>query len=404
MDILFIHQNMPGQFGRLAHHFAVEGHRVVFMTRRSDRDIPGVRRITYTPRRRPGEGVHHYLQSLEQGILNGQEVQRACLDLRREGFDPALVVAHPGWGESLFVKEVFARPQIAYAEYYYSAHGADADFDPAEPPPLDRRNLLRVRNAAMLLALEAADHAWSPTEWQRSRFPDFLQPRIETIFDGIDSDMVKPDPSARLALPDGRVLTRNDEVITYAARNLEPYRGFPVFMRALKQVLVARPQAQVVIAGGDEVSYGKPPEGGGTWREHMMAETGLPADRVHFLGHQPYDAYLRVLQVSALHVYLTYPFVLSWSFMEALAAGCRILASDTPPVREMVSDGENGWLTDFFDHDALAGRMTGLLASGDDEGMRTAARASILGRYDAVTCLTRQLDMFERVSGRRWIS
>ncbi len=402
MDILFIHQNMPGQFGRLARHLAANGHRVVFITKRGDRDIPGVRRITYAPHRQPAGGVHHYIQGLEQGILNGQEVQRACLNLRREGFDPALVVAHPGWGESLFVKDVFARPQIVYAEYYYSASGADADFDSAEPPPLDRRNLLRVRNATMLLALEAADRGWSPTGWQRSRFPDFLQPHIETIFDGIDTEVVKPDASARLTLPNGCTLTRNDEVITYAARNLEPYRGFPVFMRALKQVLAARPQAQVVIAGGDEVSYGKPPEGGGTWREHMMAETGLPADRVHFLGHLPYDAYMRVLQVSALHVYLTYPFVLSWSFMEALAAGCRILASDTAPVQEMVSNGGNGWLTGFFDHDALAGRMTALLTSGDDETMRTAARASILGRYDAATCLNRQLDMFERVSGRRW--
>lgn len=401
MKILFVHQNMPGQFKHLAPVLVRAGHEVAFITKRTDTTIEGIRHIAYQPTRSAHASTHHYLRLFENSVLHGQQVVRKCQDLLSEGFVPDLIVAHPGWGESLFIKEMFARsPLVSYCEFFYSSRGADVGFDPDDPPTLDTVCRTRARNAHLILSLDAADHGWSPTEWQRSRHPAVYQPKIRTIFDGIDTQVVKPDANASFALPDGRVLTRSDEVITYVARNLEPYRGFPTFIRALPGVLRRRPRARIVIVGGDEVSYGAPPKGGGTWREAMLAEVPLPLERVHFVGKLPYRTYLSLLQVSSVHVYLTYPFVLSWSFMEAMAAECLIVGSRTAPVAEVLRHGENGLFTDFFDHGRVATDIEAALEHPDRSRLKKAARETILDHYDLATCLPKQLGFLEEACGR----
>jgi glycosyltransferase involved in cell wall biosynthesis len=253
----------------------------------------------------------------------------------------------------------------------------------------------RARNAHLTLALEASDAAYTPTQWQRSLHPTPLQPMIDVIFDGIDATAIYPDPAARFVLPSGRVLSTEDEVVTYVARNLEPYRGFPTFMRSLPALLARRPQAQVLVAGGDGVSYGMPPAGYPNWRERLLAELpGLDLSRVHFLGQLPYRAYLSLLQISCVHVYLTVPFVLSWSCLEAMAAGCLLVASGTPPVEEVIAHGHTGTLVDFFDPAALADQVAALLAGRGDPTqahMRAAARQTVLDRYALPDCLARQM-------------
>ncbi|MBW8733596.1 MAG: glycosyltransferase family 4 protein [Asticcacaulis sp.] len=401
MKILMLHQNMPGQFKYLAPALARAGNEVVFVTKQKTVEIAGVRKIMYEPHRQVRSSTHHYMRLFENGILHGQQVARTCQQLAGERFIPDLVIAHPGWGESLFIKDVFPRaPLINYCEFYYQGHGADIGFDPEKPVGLDDLCRARARNAHLLLSLEACDRGWSPTEWQKSRHPTALQNKISTIFDGIDINTVKPDPAARFALPDGRELTAKDEVITYVARNLEPYRGFPTFIRALPRLLKERPKAQVVIVGGDGVSYGAPPTEGGTWREVMLKEVSLPKGRVHFMGQVPYAKYVSLLQISSAHVYLTYPFVLSWSFMEAMAAGCLIVASDTAPVREVLTPGENGYFTDFFDPDKVVASVVAALKDKDSKRLREAARATIMGKYDLASCLPRQLAMIEAVAGK----
>ena len=408
MDILFIHQNMPAQFKHLAPALAAQPrHRVVFITRREGGDLPGVRRVSYAGPRPAGERTHHYVRQFESSVRYGQQAARVMLDLKREGFDPAVVIGHPGWGEMLFVKEVFPRARvISYAEFYYNARGSDVGFEPGSVVSLDTVCRARARNAHLLLSLEMADVGLSPTEWQRSQHPTIFQPKIKTIFDGIDTDIVKPNPKAAFKLDDGRTLTRDNEVLTYVARNFEPYRGFPSFIRSLPAILAARPNAHVVITGGDEVSYGKEPPDGKTWRQVMLAEVPLDgpefAGRVHFTGKLGYARYLSLLQVSSVHMYLTVPFVLSWSCFEALSSGCVIVASDTAPVREVIDHGENGFLVEMYDPEAISRQtIEALAARGDMLSIRKAARGLIGDRYALQKCLPRQIAMVNRAADCR---
>lgn len=401
MKILFVHQNMPGQFKHLAPALAAAGHEVVFVTKREGIALPGVRRVGYALPRTARPETHHYVRSFENAVIYGQQVVRACQQLRREGFQPDVIVAHPGWGEALFLKDIYPRtPLLNYCEFFYRGRGADLGFDPEEPAELDDICRARARSAHLLVSLESCDAGMTPTAWQQSLHPARLRSKIKVIFDGIDTDAVRPDPEARFALPDGTILGRDDEIVTYVARNLEPYRGFPAFIRSLPRILEKRPRARVAILGGDEISYGRPPRQGGTWRETMLAEVPVDPARVHFLGKIPYRHYVSLLQVSSAHVYLTRPFVLSWSCLEAMAAGCVVVASATKPVEEVIEDGRNGLLVDFLKPDEIAERTIEALAAGDKlADLRRNARKTIEGDYALSKCLPRQLKLVRDVAG-----
>ena len=392
MKFLFVHQNCPGQFRHLAPALAAEGHEVVFIGQKDKQTPAGVKRLEYAPHRAVTPRIHPYLAATEAAVLNGQAVARLGFSLKREGWTPDAMIGNPGWGETLFLKDVWPdRPLISLSEFFYSGAGSDVGFDPEFDSGPDAVLRARARNAQHLLAIDAADLAYAPTEWQKAQFPSAYLDKIRVIHDGIDIDRVRPDPAAAFVLPDGKQLTRADEVLTYVSRNLEPYRGFHSFMRSLPRILEARPEARVVIVGGDEVSYGARPRGGVSWREAMLAETGPLSERVTFMGRIPYAAYLDLLRVSSVHVYLTYPFVLSWSMLEAMAAGAFVLGSATPPVEEVIEDGRNGWLVDFFETRAMADRVAEALAARDDvQGLRDAARATVVARYALADCLRRQ--------------
>ena len=327
---------------------------------------------------------------LNKRMARGAAVAKVLLQLRRDGFTPDVVVGHGGWGETLFVRDVWPGTRIVlHAEFYYSAEGADAGFDPefCGTPHEGFAMQVRGRNAAMALALQDADVGVAPTRWQASRFPDELRRKIQVVHEGIDTDLVRPDPNAVLRLKGaGVVLRPGDEVVTYVARNLEPHRGFHVFMmRALPGILKERPRAHAIIVGGDGTSYGPGPAGGGTWRARMLAEVSdrLDPARVHFVGWLPYGALIRVLQVSAAHVYLTYPFVLSWPMLDAMSAGALVVGSRTPPVEDVIEDGRNGVLRGFFDLDGLVRAVADVLAQPAAwHPLRERARATIRSRYD----------------------
>jgi len=393
---------MPGQFGHLAAALAREpGNRVVFLTRRHDRELGGVERLTYPAPRPVHSRTHHYLHQFEDGVLHGQATARVGLALAQQGFVPDLIVVHPGWGEGLFLKDVWPdAPILNYGEFYYRPNGADVNFCPETQIDIDAIFKLRSRNAHLLLALEAATHTICATTWQKSLHPRVFHDRISVIHDGIDTDQMRPEPGSRFTLPDGRGLTRDDEVVTFVSRTLEPYRGFHTLMRALPQLCARRPSAQIVIVGGDGPGYGAAPRDGRSWRQTLLDEVPLDASRVHFTGVLDRGDYRRLLQVAAAHVYLTVPFVLSWSMLEAMAAGCLVIGSRTPPVEEVLVDRRNGLLVDFFSPDELAETVAFALDRRDElKPLCQAARETVLRDYSIDVCLPRQRALIASLAG-----
>lgn len=391
MQLLFVHQNFPGQYRHVAPHLAGLGHKVAGIGEkdnvlRQKPVMPGVTLLGYQAPPLDPKALQPFIGSLQKAVHRGRVVARGAQKLHKSGYRPDVVSAHIGWGEALFLKDVFPDAKLLlYCEFYYRREGADVGFDPEFPGSPDKVQRLRVMNAPLLMGIDAADHGLAPTRWQRAQFPELYKPRITEQHDGIDTDLVKPDPGARFKLADGRFLTREDEVITYLSRNLEPYRGFHIYMRALPELQKRRPKAQFIVVGRDDISYSAKLPAGETYRKRALAEVGDKIDwsRVHMIPWLPYRDYLSMLQVSAAHIYLTYPFVLSWSAMEAMAAGCVLIASRTPPVEEVVVDGENGLLTDFFDHQALAAKVDEAIRAGRDlDPMRERARRTIVEKYD----------------------
>jgi glycosyltransferase involved in cell wall biosynthesis len=405
MNWLFIHQNFPGQYLHIVRHLVAAGDRVIGIGQKHSAGLPGVERIEYSPAP-AASAANQHVHEFETAVHNGLAVARLCEQLKVGGFLPAIVVGHNGWGETLYVKDVWPNvPLLDYFEFFYRASGSDIDFDPEFAADRDIALRLRVRNAINLIGLDAADWGQTATRWQRDQYPRRDWDRISIIHEGVDTGFVRPDATARLWLRGGVSYGYGDEIVTYSARNLEPYRGFHVFMRALPKILQRRPKATVLIVGGDGVSYGTRPVHGGGWRQQLLDEIGgeLDLQRVHFLGRLGFRQYLSVLQLSTVHVYLTYPFVLSWSLIEALSAGCLVVASQTAPVEEIISDGENGCLVDFFDIDGLANRVADLLREAHGyRQLRAAARDSAVGRYDLKTiCLPAYLSLLQRLIGSR---
>jgi glycosyltransferase involved in cell wall biosynthesis len=403
MKFLFVHQTFPGQYLYLVQYLRDAGHTVAFITQSRDREIAGVRMLEYLPA--PiSLPLQSYVNDLEGGAMNGLAVARLCEGLKHEGFTPDIVVGHTGWGELLFVKDIWPSvPLLGYFEFFYRSTRSDLDFDPEFPATMEDVMRVRVRNATNMLSLDAADWGHTPTNWQRDQYPVEYHPRISVIHEGVDTARVHPDPTARVWLQGGLSFSREDQVLTYSARKLEPYRGFHVFMRALPKVLEACPKAHVVIIGGDGVSYGRMPTDGTGWRQHMLAELDgrLDLSRVHFVGWLPYVQYLAVLQISSAHVYLTYPFVLSWGLLEAMATECLVIGSRTPPVEEVIDGTSNGCLVDFFDIDALSRQICWALDNqAATTAMRRAARRCIVEQFDLKSlCLPAHLALLHRLTG-----
>lgn len=412
MKILFIHQNFPGQYKHLAPVLAGRGHDCTALTPRvkAPATWQGVRVLPYALPARARQDVHPWLVDLDSKVTRAEACYSAARDLRDQGYAPDLILAHPGWGEPLFLRDVWPAARLGlYCELYHQAGWPHQDFDPEFASEDPARDALRIRlkNLNNHLHFEQAQGGISPTRFQADTFPAPFREVISVVHDGIDTRVARPAPEVRLNLDGLGEVSRADEVITFVNRNLEPYRGYHVFMRALPGLLRARPRARVLIVGGDEVSYGARPPRGQTWKQIFVDEVRgqIPEGdwaRVHFTGRLPHGQFLRLLQVARVHVYLTYPFVLSWSVLEAMACGAAIVASDTAPVREVLTHGETGRLVDFFDCAALVAEVSALL---DDAAARErlgrAARDLIRAHYDLHdVCLPQQAQWISAVMDR----
>lgn len=395
MDILFLHPNFPGQFRLLAQALAQSPQHHVWGLGDAAHiakvaPVPGVDLLHYPAVTPANPLVHPWARGFEAAVRRAEAALQALKEHKARGLEPDVIVAHPGWGDAFFVRQLFPGARvIGYFEYFYHFKGADVGFDPEFPSQMNDLFRLHISNATQLLALESCDQGICPTQWQYSRFPSAYESKLQVLHEGIDTQRLKPDPSAQFTLPNGRRLHAGDEVLTFVSRHLEPYRGFHTFMRALPQVLKERPNCQVVIAGHEHgQGYGPLPQGGGTWKS-MLESTITEAwdrSRVHFVGHLRYEDYIQLLQTSRAHVYLTYPFVLSWSLLEAMSCGCTVIASDTAPVREMVQHATHGLVFPFKDTVGLAKLACSVLANPIEYlNLGIEARKLIVERLDFST-------------------
>lgn len=402
MRVLFLHQNFPGQFSHLSRALAQQGHEVRALAISPRLSIPGVDVVRYAPTRNSTRGIAPWAVDFETKTIRAEACARKMAELDAEGFVPSIVVGHHGWGETWLVKDVWPEvPLLCLKEFYY---GADLNFDPEFPHPgRDGAYRFSLKNFGLLPALDTMDWGMSPTRWQRAQFPERWRDRISVAFEGIDTEAASPQPLAALMLGDPPLrIEAGDEIVSFVSRALEPYRGYHSFMRSLPRLLELRPRARVVIVGGDANGYGAAP-GTGTWRERFLDEVRERIDlsRVFFVGRVPHADLINLFRLTSCHVYLTYPFVLSWSMLEAMSAGALVVGSRTGPVEDVIVDGDNGLLVDFFDSEAIARRLAEVLADPERfRPLRERARQTVLERFSLERCVPRQVALVHAVSRR----
>ena len=406
MRVLFLHPNFPAQFRHLATILGADpNNEVVFGTKneRPEWVIPGVRKALFAPSREPRPETHHYVRPLESAVLYGQAVYRMAETLKSEGFVPDLVYGHSGWGPTIFMKDIFPNtPLMCYFEWFYWAYGSDADFDPADPLSPDEVAKIRLKNTPILVDLFSCDWGVSPTHWQQSQFPKELRSKLSVLHDGVDTQYFQPNPGAKLVLPN-LDLSHADEVVTYVSRGMEPYRGFPEFIESVAYLQEKRPNCHVVVVASERVCYGKPLPDGKSYKQHMLEKVPLDLSRIHFVGTLPYGLYLQVLQASHVHLYLTRPFVLSWSMIESMSAGCLVIGSDTPPVREVIQDGKNGLLVDYFSPKQIADRVDEVFRHPTRMAhIRQQARQTVLDYYSHERLLPKHIQLMKNVAARQF--
>jgi glycosyltransferase involved in cell wall biosynthesis len=406
LKFLFVHQNFPGQYKHIAAALARDPRHEVVALAVNKRPVPPRLRAVYYGFKQAPSKAHPLAAEFEHRVIWGEAAALAAENLKKEGFCPDIMIGHPGWGELLFLPDVWPEARLlSFMEFYY-AKETDLWFDRNSPvtDPAEYRKL-RARNAPLLMTIEASDWSVSPTRWQWERLPDFAQARTSIIHEGIDTQTIRPDTNASILLGRASSPCRpGDEVITFVNRNLEPYRGFHMFIRALPEILRRRPHARAVIVGGSEVSYGRRAPNGQSWRATLVREVAdqLDFSRVHFVGKIPYSVFLQLLRVSAAHVYLSYPFVLSWSMLEAMASECLVIGSRTEPVMEVLEHERNGLLVDFFSPAEIAATVIRALEDPHKyRELRHAARETIIQRYDLRQCLPRHLELISTVATGR---
>lgn len=404
MRILFVHNNFPGQYARIVKYLEGKpGIEMVAGSLASNQQSTSIRRIGYKPHRAPGEGTHFALRFTEKAVIQGQSVYRVFMTARKRGWAPDIILAHSGYGDGLFLKDLWPDAKLlSYLEWYYNFRESEAVFltpENIEDPHLQLS--VRMKNTVFLHDLVAMDWGQCPTPYQKSQIPKVFHDRISLLHDGIDTAFFAPDPSATVSIG-GRTFRRGDPVISYVSRGMEPMRGFPQFMEAVSILHKERPDAHVIVIGEDKIAYSSDRPDGRTYLEWALEAFPVDPERFHFLGKQPLEMLRDVFRVSAAHVYLTAPFVLSWSMMEAMSTGALVVGSDTAPVRDVIRDGENGILVPFFEPRLLAGRLCEAIdAPARFAAIRANARATIVERFDARDLTKAYFDLIEKVANGR---
>jgi glycosyltransferase involved in cell wall biosynthesis len=399
MHVLFVHQNFPAQFGHIAEYLIRQkGFRCTFASQKSPGTWAGVERIQYHVKSGATDKTHYCSRTFENAIWHSHALYEA-LHVRAD-VQPDLVVAHSGFLTTVFLRDLYRCPIINYFEYFYRTTQSDMDFRPEFPSPEINKLRARARNSVLLLDLENCDAGYSPTQWQRHRFPTIFHDKIEVIFDGIDTERWQPRTGLARKVGD-RVIPDDVKIVTYVSRGMESMRGFDIFMKAAKLLCQRRQDVLFVVVGQDRICYGgdKDFTGNLSFKDWVLAQDSYDLSRFLFTGLMTIPALAELLAVTDLHIYLTVPFVLSWSLMNALACGATVLASNTAPVTEMIEDGKNGLLVDFFDVEGLAQQASRVLdRPGEFKPLGASGAELIRSRYSLDVCLPRMLELYEKAS------
>lgn len=390
MKILFIHRSFMGQFKYLATVLSLDpNNNVTFLTEDDEYQVQGIKKIVYKPKTKTSNSK--YLNNYESALERAISAAKKAEELQSQGFKPDVIYGFAGWGSSMLIKDVFPDvPFICYCEWFINPTGANIEFD-GTVLNLEEKAALRCNNAHVLTTLSLADAAISPTQWQKDQFPKEFQDKISVIHDGVDTGLFMPDEEVNFVIKEKNLeFTRKDEIITYGTRGFEPTRGFPQFMEAVQKLLKCRPNAHVLIAGDNKVHYGS--QKNVDYKALMLKKLDLDMNRVHFVGTLPYAEYKKFLQISSVHIYLTYPFVLSWSILDAMSAGCCLVASNTEPVLEVIEDNYNGLLTDFFNVEQLVEKIEYALDNKNKmQEIRKNSRQSVIEKYDLAKVVPLQI-------------
>ncbi len=400
MRILFMHNNFPGQYRRIYKYLEqFKDYRMAVVTLKTNKQSFNLPRVDFALHREVKEDQHFALRSMEGAVLHGQAVYRALFDMKKRGERPDIILAHSGWGSPMFIKDIFPDAKLlTYYEWYYHCHGGDGEFFRDEPYGPNDEVRIRLKNAPILQDLAAMDWGQSPTWFQQSQMPDLFRSRISVLHDGVDCEFFSPEPTAVLEIA-GKRFTADDEVITYIARGMEEYRGFPQFMEAVSRLQKIRPNLQTVVIGEDRIAYGSKRKDGKGLKSWALDTFDFDMNRLHFVGNQPLSKLRDALRITKAHIYLTAPFVLSWSMMESMATGALIVGSKTACVEEMITHGENGLLVDFFDVDALTDTVVSVLEHPNKYlSLKNAARNRILTSYSVNELLPRYRSLIETVA------
>tara|TARA_Y100000766_G_C18880069_1_gene592934 strand:+ start:625 stop:1872 length:1248 start_codon:yes stop_codon:yes gene_type:complete len=403
--ILFIHQNFPAQYKHLAPALAKNLDYEVHSLSMNNTSVEGIKHHKYSVTKANTSNLTRLAVEFESKIIRAEAAADKCFELKESGFNPDLIISHPGWGETLFMKEIWPNCKILnYFEFFYNTKESDVDFDLAETMRpeygFELKSKLVARNAPFLSAFNQSDLMISPTNFQKSTAPSEYQDRIEVIHEGIDTDAIKPNETAFIDISSGDKkihLTKNDKIITFVNRNLEPYRGYHIFMRSLPKIIEKHPDAYIIIIGGDDVSYGAQPTEG-SYKDFYYNEIKdkIPKENnIKFLGRVEYNILLNFFAISTAHIYFTYPFVLSWSMLEAMAMETLIVGSKTPPVEEVIKNNKNGLLVNFFDHEKLSKKVNDILDNPSKfNKLKKEARKTIVDKFNLKTiCLPRQIQI-----------
>jgi len=400
MKILFMHNNFPGQYRRITKFLAPKKKVQMFAaTLATNKQEFPEKRVNYKPHREASEKIHPALIATERATIMGQAAYSALLSSRKKGFRPDVIMAHSGWGANMFMKDLFPDAKLlTYYEWYYHSRNSDGDFLKEQKFNPNGEMRIRLKNTPILQDMAAMDWGQCPTQFQHSKFPDIVKDRISVLHDGVDTLFFRPEAKASVTIGDV-TLTEDDEVITYVARGMEPYRGFPQFMEMVSRLQKLRPNLHVIMLGNDRVAYGAERKDGKTYKQWALEKFDFDMSRLHMLGLQPLDVFRDMMRITSAHVYFTVPFVLSWSLMEAMSTGALILGSDTAPVKEMITDGHNGVLVDFFDIDDQINKLCHILDNkADYQPLRDQARQTILANYDTRNLLPKYWKLIQSVA------